>query len=58
MAPQHRSDTISPVTSFGASMPVWVAEDIFAAPKTAYTQALFAAAFDLQGDSVADPIPA
>ncbi len=34
------------------------AEDIFAAPKTAYTQALFAAAFDLQGDSVADPIPA
>ncbi|KQO68837.1 ABC transporter ATP-binding protein [Methylobacterium sp. Leaf89] len=34
------------------------AEDIFAAPKTAYTQALFAAAFDLQSDAVADPIPA
>jgi microcin C transport system ATP-binding protein len=34
------------------------AEDIFAAPKTAYTQALFAAAFDLQSDTVADPIPA
>jgi microcin C transport system ATP-binding protein len=34
------------------------AEEIFAAPKTAYTQALFAAAFDLQSDAVADPIPA
>ncbi|MGU3359727.1 ABC transporter ATP-binding protein [Methylobacterium sp. M6A4_1b] len=34
------------------------AEAIFAAPKTAYTQALFAAAFDLQSDAVADPIPA
>jgi microcin C transport system ATP-binding protein len=34
------------------------AEAIFAAPQTAYTQALFAAAFDLQSDAVADPIPA
>ena len=30
MAPQHRSDTISPVTSFGASMPVWVDEEVAA----------------------------
>ena len=30
MAPQHRSDTISPVTSFGVSMPVWVDEEVAA----------------------------
>ena len=30
MAPQHRSDPTSPITSFGASMPVWVDEEVAA----------------------------
>ncbi|MBX9929954.1 MAG: ABC transporter ATP-binding protein [Methylobacterium sp.] len=34
------------------------ADVIFAAPKTAYTRALFAAAFDLETETIADPIPA
>ncbi|NEU13989.1 ABC transporter ATP-binding protein [Methylobacterium sp. BTF04] len=33
------------------------AETIFSAPQTAYTRALFAAAFDLQSDAVADAVP-
>jgi len=34
------------------------AEAIFARPREAYTQALFAAAFDLRGDATAEPVPA
>jgi microcin C transport system ATP-binding protein len=34
------------------------AEAIFANPRHPYTQALFAAAFDLRSDAIADPVPA
>jgi len=34
------------------------AEAIFSHPRHPYTQALFAAAFDLRSETVADPVPA